>query len=162
MTNPFPSDRTVTGSLCYLIHAGRVLLLKRNRPPHVGLWSPPGGKMEFGESPQENIRREMLEETGLTIAQPTLRAIISVLDVDWPVHWLLFVFRAELAPASGDMITTPEGELRWIALAELDSFPRPETDRRHWPAVLGDGALCQAKFVYDTPQHLVSHEMYGQ
>jgi len=40
----------------------KLLLIKRNKSPNKGLWSPPGGKleMESGESPFECARREAL------------------------------------------------------------------------------------------------------
>ena len=69
MQNPFP-EHIVVGSLCYVFRDDSVLLLKRANPPHVGLWSPPGGKMEHGESPQACCIREVYEETGLTIHNP--------------------------------------------------------------------------------------------
>jgi ADP-ribose pyrophosphatase YjhB (NUDIX family) len=47
--------------------AGRVLLVKRGRPPAEGLWSVPGGKVELGESLEEACVREMREETGLVV-----------------------------------------------------------------------------------------------
>jgi len=160
VNSPFPSDPIVTGSLCYVIRDGCVLLLKRRRPPHVGLWSPPGGKMMTGESPQECAIREIFEETGLTIAQPRLRAILTVVDTAWPVHWLLFVFRAE--DAQGEIIAddTTEGELRWIELNAIDDYPRPFADREAFQFVMTDGDVFQGKYVYDTPQNLTSDEKY--
>lgn len=160
MNSPFPSDRIVTGSLCYVIRDGKVLLLKRCRPPHVGLWSPPGGKMMMGESPQECAIREIVEETGLTIVQPRLRAILTVVDTAWPVHWLLFVFRAD--DGQGEIMAddTPEGELRWFELDALDDYPRPFADREAFQFVVTDGAIFQGKYVYDTPQNLTSRVTY--
>jgi ADP-ribose pyrophosphatase YjhB (NUDIX family) len=52
--------------------AGRLLLIRRGREPSRGLWSVPGGRVEPGESGQEAVRREVLEETGLhvTVGEP--------------------------------------------------------------------------------------------
>jgi len=154
----FPSDRVITGSLCYVVQDGQVLLLKRERPPHVGLWSPPGGKMEHGESPQECARREIFEETGLTLGEPRLRAITTVIDVALPVHWLLFVFRAD--GCTGELNTSAEGELRWIPLNAVDDYPRPEADSMVFPHVLTDGGVMQVKFMYDTPARQVEMVEY--
>lgn len=46
---------------------GRLLLVRRGRPPGKGLWSVPGGKCESGESAGQACIRETLEETGLTV-----------------------------------------------------------------------------------------------
>ncbi|MGW5054192.1 NUDIX hydrolase [Actinokineospora sp. NPDC004072] len=48
--------------------AGRLLLIRRARPPGAGLWSLPGGKVDPGESDAEAVRREVREETGLEVA----------------------------------------------------------------------------------------------
>ncbi len=158
MTSVFPSDRVIIGSLCYVIRDGKVLLLKRARPPHVGLWSPPGGKMQVGESPQECVIREIREETGLSIQQPELRAIMTVVDIAIPVHWQLFVFRTN--QFEGDIIPSEEGELRWIDLHDLGSLPRPQSDAQIFPYIMGSAPVLQVKFVYDTPQKQIEFVQY--
>jgi 8-oxo-dGTP diphosphatase len=44
---------------------GRILLVRRARAPGLGLWSLPGGRVEFGEPLEIALRREVMEETGL-------------------------------------------------------------------------------------------------
>jgi 8-oxo-dGTP diphosphatase len=46
---------------------GRLLVVRRGRPPGQGLWSLPGGRVEPGESDAIAIMREMREETGLGV-----------------------------------------------------------------------------------------------
>jgi len=164
MTPPtFPHDRIVTGSLCYLLQGEgedrSVLLLRRDRPPQQGLWSAPGGKTEIGESPDDCVIREIHEETGLVIAQPQLRAIVTVFDADWPIHWLLFIYRA--MHFSGTLDVTQEGELRWIRLLDLPDYERPYADLQHWPHILSDDpAIWRGKFVYNTPNTLLEEVRY--
>ncbi len=50
-----------------IIEDSRILLVERGREPLKGQWSLPGGALETGESLEEGIRREVLEETGLLI-----------------------------------------------------------------------------------------------
>lgn len=45
---------------------GSVLLARRAKPPLAGLWSLPGGLVEVGERLKDAVRRELMEETGLT------------------------------------------------------------------------------------------------
>src|SRR3979409_362313 len=47
--------------------AGRLLLIRRANEPGRGLWSLPGGRVEPGETDEEAVRRELLEETGLQV-----------------------------------------------------------------------------------------------
>ncbi len=50
-----------------VIHEGRALLIKRGSEPLKDQWSIPGGTLELGESIQEGVRRELLEETGIEV-----------------------------------------------------------------------------------------------
>jgi 8-oxo-dGTP diphosphatase len=50
-----------------VIHEGRALLIKRGSAPLEGQWSIPGGTLELGESLQDGVRRELLEETGIEV-----------------------------------------------------------------------------------------------
>jgi 8-oxo-dGTP diphosphatase len=159
MNNPYPSH-IIIGSLCYIFDNNRVLMLKRNRPPHVGLWSPPGGKIELGEAPVECCIRETFEETGLTITKPRLRAIKTTVDLAYPVYWTLFVFQANMA--GGTLQQTLEGELRWIPLEEMGNYPRPYTDMRYWEHMLSNSAeIWEGKTVFNTPDVLVSEAVFN-
>ena len=55
---------------------GRALMTQRQRPPSLaGMWEFPGGKMEPGESPEECLEREILEELGLAIRVGRVRDV---------------------------------------------------------------------------------------
>lgn len=49
-----------------VIAEGRVLLIKRDRPPGMGQWTLPGGGVDTGETLAAAAAREVLEETGIT------------------------------------------------------------------------------------------------
>ena len=60
-----------------VIHEGRALLIKRGSEPLKDQWSIPGGTLELGESIQEGVRRELLEETGIDVR---VAELIEVFD----------------------------------------------------------------------------------
>ena len=62
--------------LCPVVAVGAVvwrgpeqlLLVRRGRPPRLGEWSIPGGRIEIGETLHEALSRELREETGLSVS----------------------------------------------------------------------------------------------
>ena len=57
-----------THTLCFLTRGDKVLMIKRRKPPHTGLWNGVGGKIESGEGPLAGCIREVDEETGFRLS----------------------------------------------------------------------------------------------
>jgi 8-oxo-dGTP diphosphatase len=69
--------RPVVGVGAVIFDAERVLLVKRGHEPLKGEWSVPGGCVEIGETLEEAVAREVLEETGLKV---DVGPVVEVLD----------------------------------------------------------------------------------
>ena len=76
MSGP-PRQPVVAVAAIVFDDAGRVLLVERGKPPGVGLWSVPGGKVELGEALADAVAREVREETGLDIEVGSLVEIVE-------------------------------------------------------------------------------------
>src|SRR5689334_5570169 len=77
---------------------GRVLIVRRGRPPAHGLYTLPGGGVELGETLEEAIIREVHEETGLGIAPVGLIGFREAIarDADGRIerHFVILPFAA--------------------------------------------------------------------
>src|SRR5579884_2013289 len=76
MRREYP-EAPIIGVGAIIIHEKKVLLIQRGKEPLKGEWSIPGGALELGETLQEGVRREVLEETCLEV-EPV--QIVEVLD----------------------------------------------------------------------------------
>lgn len=76
MRREYP-EAPIVGVGAIIIHDSQVLLIQRGQEPLKGEWSLPGGALELGETLEQGVRREVLEETGLEI-EPV--KIVEVLD----------------------------------------------------------------------------------
>ncbi|TYB46691.1 NUDIX hydrolase [Actinomadura chibensis] len=56
---------------------GRLLMVRRGRPPGEGLWSIPGGRVEPGEDDAAALARELREETGLDVEPLALAGTVE-------------------------------------------------------------------------------------
>jgi ADP-ribose pyrophosphatase YjhB (NUDIX family) len=59
--------RPILGVGAIILRRDRILLVERGHAPMAGYWSLPGGVLEAGETLEEGVRREVLEETGLEV-----------------------------------------------------------------------------------------------
>ena len=60
-------ERPVVGIGGVIIDGGRALLIRRGSEPLRGEWSIPGGTLELGETLEQGVARELLEETGIGV-----------------------------------------------------------------------------------------------
>ena len=102
--------------------AGRLLLVKRGRPPFLGSWALPGGFCEYGEKTEDCCTRETLEETGVTVEIGRLLGVYSdpKRDPRWHNVTILYAARPLRGEAKG---SDDAAEARWFTkrdLARLD------------------------------------------
>jgi 8-oxo-dGTP diphosphatase len=125
--------------------AGRVLLVRRGKPPLAGKWSLPGGLLELGETTAEAARREVAEECGLQIRVGEVAGVLDrvVRDVQGRIryHWVLVDYVASVE--SGELCAASDAdEAQWVevdAVAGLDTTDGLLDMIRRAQAVAGRG-----------------------
>jgi 8-oxo-dGTP diphosphatase len=103
---------------------GRLLVGRRMFPPHAGKWEMPGGKVEIGETVEEALRREFLEEGGAV-----LDAIARWTRIQDDFH-ILHLFKVF---SEDPFIPTIYAEYRYAAADELDDLDWIESNRAFVP-----------------------------
>lgn len=95
MTSPVPPSRPQLAVSAAIFRDDKVLLVRRARSPAKGVYSLPGGKVEFGESLHTAVHREVDEETGLKIAIVGLAGWREVLpEAGGGGHYVIMSFAA--------------------------------------------------------------------
>jgi 8-oxo-dGTP diphosphatase len=116
--------RPIPGVAGMIIHRGNILLSVRGKPPSEGLWGLPGGAVEVGETVEEALVREVLEETSVTVRPLKQVAVLDSItrDDDERVkyHYILFEYLCEYV--SGETRSGSDAlDARWVPLNDLES-----------------------------------------
>lgn len=117
-------------TLCYITRGDEVLMLhriKKKNDLNEGKWIGIGGKFEEGESPDECLLREAMEETGLSLTSWRCRGVVTFLTTGpWEGEYM-YLFTAD--GFEGELKTCEEGELQWVSRDFLDKLPKWEGDK---------------------------------
>ena len=96
---------------------GRLLLVRRGRPPYEGSWGLPGGFCEWRETTEACCERETLEETGIRVRVGELLGVYSEPDRDPRGHNVTVLYAAR--PLRGRARGGDDAaEARWFTPAE--------------------------------------------
>jgi 8-oxo-dGTP diphosphatase len=133
-------ERPMVGIGGVVIYEDRALLIRRGSEPLLGQWSIPGGSLEIGETLEQGVTRELLEETGLEVHVGAMIEVFERIDVSAPTrvvdgverpryHYVIVDYLCERirgeARAGGDVT-----DVAWATEEELERFGLTETAMR--------------------------------
>ncbi len=155
-------SRVKLGVLGYLKEGDETLMLYRNKKEndvHEGKWNGLGGKIELGESPEEALKREVLEEANIKILEQKLHGIITFPNFSQDEDWYVYLFTSNSFVKSEDInFKSDEGELHWVKNEKIKSLNLWEGDHLflNW---MEREKFFSAKMVYQEKK-LVHHEVF--
>ncbi len=137
MQREYPQQPLV-GVGAIIVEDGRVLLIKRGKPPMLGEWSIPGGMLEIGETLRQGAEREALEETGLVVNATDLLGVFdrivpeSEKNGEAPrtlYHYVLIDFLCQ--KISGNALAAGDAaDARWFSAEELSALRLPSDTQK--------------------------------
>lgn len=158
-------------TLCYIEESGRYLMLHRTKKEHDqsrGKWLGVGGKLEPGESPEDCMRREVREETGLTVTDYIFAGVITFLS---DIYETEYMFIYVVTGFTGALIECDEGDLAWIEKEKVMGLNLWEGDRIFLKRLMEGRYGFSIRFVYqgdvlaevtgNISEEDICHEIYG-
>lgn len=113
------SEKAIVTALCMVYDDNKILLQNRVKEDWRGITFP-GGHIEKEESFVRGIKREIFEETGLTIYNPQICGI-KQFQTENDERYIVLLFKTN--QFDGELVSSEEGEMLWIDRESLQSYP---------------------------------------
>lgn len=147
-------------TLVYLEKNESYLMLLRNKKKndenankYIGV----GGHLEEGETPLDCVKREVFEETGLTVNRATYKGFVDFCKVGRSSVERMYLYTSN--DFTGEIIDCNEGTLEWVPINKIDELPLWEGDRVFLPLLKEDDKPFHLTLVYSENDELI--EVYG-
>ena len=117
--------------------------------------------METGESIRDSVIREYYEETNLTISNPELKGIFTMVILrgeEIVNEWMLFSFCVKEAEGQA-LVDTDEGRLEWHPLAHIPALPMAEGDRQIMNHLIHGTGVLMGTFRYTEDSKLIDYKL---
>ena len=148
-----------TTTLCYIEKDGAYLMIhriKKENDLNKDKWIGVGGKIEEGESPFDCVRREVYEETGVSIKNPKYRGIITFVSDVWGTEFMHLFTATEFDGKIN--YDCNEGKLEWVKKEIIPTLPIWEGDKIFFDLMEKEERFFSLKLCYEGDV-LVSHTL---
>jgi 8-oxo-dGTP diphosphatase len=119
----------------FIISDGRVLIIRRSVQARCDYhyWELPGGRLEFGETPVDTVKREVLEEVGLEVVPIRPLSNWTVMkDENTQLIGATYLCRLE---SGSVMLSKEHEEFTWVDIGDIDDYnfcPGVAEDIKGW------------------------------
>jgi 8-oxo-dGTP diphosphatase len=150
-------------TLCYIERNEAYLMLHRISKKcdvNLGKWIGVGGKFERDESPEECMKREVLEETGLEALRWRYRGIVTFVSQRSETEYMhLFTIDGW----KGNLRSCDEGKLEWVEKKRIFDLPHWKGDEIFLTLIADEGQpFFSLKLVYDGNDKLIDAFLDGE
>ena len=149
-------------TLCYLKKENQILMMhriKKHQDVNQGKWIGVGGKFENNESPDECAKREIFEETGLTVHECTPRGVVTFCyNEDDAEYMHLFTSESFSGKMNEDC---SEGVLKWVDQNDVEKLNIWEGDRIFLRLLKENEPYFLLKLIYHN-DHLIEAYLNGK
>lgn len=155
-----PEKDFIEATICWILKDGKALLKFAKKGVSEGRWNAVGGKVEHGETLLECVKREVLEETYLTIGEAFYHGKFKFVlgEDDSTEQWMCHIFST--GSFTGQLKESSEGELRWFDIDKIP-FDKMWQDDALWVPLMLDGKRFEGEFFFsEDGTKLLKHELH--
>jgi len=135
-------------TLCYIKKDNRYLFIhrtKKENDENKDKFIAPGGKFEYGESPEDCAIREVYEETGLKMNSYLYKGIVTFVSDVWGTEYMHLFLSEDF---SGEVKECDEGDLLWVEGKKVNSLYSWEGDKIFFNLIEGNFPFFSLKLNY--------------
>ena len=130
--------------------------VKKQNDINKDKWIGIGGKFEEKETPFDCIRREIKEETGLTVGKLNYRGLVTFISNEFGTEYMHLFHTTEF---EGELTRNcDEGNLEWVDKTKITDLPLWEGDKIFLDLLTKDVPFFSLKLVYEG-QNLIYHKL---
>lgn len=154
LTRKYMNKKLLT--LCLIQKDDKILLGMAKRGKGEGKWNGFGGKVEIGETIEDATKREVLEESGITVSDIEKVGVLDFTLPDEEKIWQVHIFKA--TDFMGEPTETDEMEPQWFNVEEIP-FELMWPDDVYWFPLFLAGKKFEGKFVFNDKYIITEHEL---